>query len=232
MDIKVFEQFNNLIAGFTTKPDKSDIRREEMVKAAKQNGSYVVRPKLVHGDAVLPITAEILSDSYIECVDVDGLITDLKGVRLTSTHGDCIPIYAFDSKRNVIGLAHAGWKGTALGIAGKMISSMKNYYKCNPLDIWVFIGPGIDKCHFEFGEKEALQYFFDRNPWTKDFSYSNENPDKLYLDLKGINKQFVFNEGVVNIELSPECTYCNKDKFYSYRRSKDTDRMLAYIEMK
>ena len=98
--------------------------------------------------------------------------------------------------------------------------------------IWVFIGPGIDQCHFEFGEKEALQYFFDKNPWTKDFSYSSENPEKLYLDLKGINKQFVFNEGVVNIELSPECTYCNKDKFYSYRRSKDTDRMLAYIEMK
>ncbi len=232
MDIKVFEQFNNLTAGFTGKPDKSDIRREEMVKAAVENGTYVVRPILVHGDTVLPVTSDMLSDSYIECIGVDGLVTDIKGVRLTSTHGDCIPIYAYDPKRNVIGLVHAGWKGTALGISGKLISSMRNLYNCDPFDICVFIGPGIDKCHFEFSKRDAEQYFFDKNSWTKGFSYPNSDSEKVYLDLKGINECFLKNEGVESIEISPECTFCNEDRFYSYRRCGDTDRMLAYIEMR
>lgn len=232
MDIKVFPQFNNIVAGFTTKPDDSDSRRAKMV--LDNPNTYVIRPRQVHGNDVLAIKEDMLGENhYIEIPEMDGLITNLKGVRLTSTHGDCIPVYAVDPIKNVIGVAHAGWKGTALMIAQKLIEAMASTYSCQPKDIQCFIGPGIDKCHFEFGLKEAEEYFFMPNPSTRAYLAKELSKDKILLDLKGINKHFLMNAGVPeeNIEVSPECTYCDVAKFYSYRRCKDTKRMLAYIEM-
>lgn len=203
-----------------------------MASSAAKTGKCVIRPCLVHGNAILPVTKNMVQNkSYIEYEEIDGLITNVPGIILTSTHGDCIPVYAYDPVKQVIGLAHAGWKGTSLGIAGKLIESMKKNYDCNSADIYAYIGPGIDKCHFEFGIKEAEEFFYSKNPWTKNYAYPHKDLSKLYLDLKGINRQFMLLEGVKNIEISSECTYCNADKFYSYRRSKDTDRMLAYIEI-
>lgn len=232
MSLIIFSQFNNVIAGFSTKPDKSDVLRADMTAEAASQGKHLVRPCLVHGKDISCITRDMLgSDAYIELDDIDGLVTDIPGVRLTSTHGDCIPLYAFDPVRKVIGLAHAGWKGTALGIAFELIQTMKDKYGCDPKDIYTYIGPGIGPCHFEFGRKEAEEYFF-QNRWTENFALKHENPEKLYLDLKGINKRFFELAGVERIEISSDCTCCMEDEYYSYRRSKEMDRMLAYIELK
>lgn len=231
MDQKIFEQFNNIKAGFTEKPDKSNLRRDEMVLKAASSGRFVVRPLLVHGKRIVKIDKAMLKAPYVEIADCDGTVTDLAGVVLTSTHGDCIPVYAYDPVKKVIGLVHAGWKGTALGIAGCLIDSMRDEYGCRPKDIYAYIGPGIDKCHFEFGRAEAEEYFYSENPETKEYEYPHpSDPCKVLLDLKGINRYFLMQRGVMNIDISAECTYCNEAKYYSYRRSKDTGRMLAYIE--
>jgi len=248
MSLIIFSQFNNVIAGFSTRPLKSDVLRLEMTTQASAEGRYLVRPCLVHGKDICCITKNVLgSESYIELDNFDGLVTDIPGVRLTSTHGDCIPLYAYDPVRKVIGLAHAGWKGTALGIASELIRTMVEKYGCHPLDIYTYIGPGIGPCHFEFGKAEAEEYFFT-NSWTKAFAFkqaaknanllnnnlaiTNTSSDKLFLDLKGINKRFFQLAGVDHIDVSPDCTYCMSDKYYSYRRAGEMDRMLAYIELK
>jgi len=233
MSLEIFKQFDNsVIAGFSTKPDKSDKLRNKMVLDAKASNRWVIRPCLIHSKNICCITKDMLRDDpYIEIEELDGLVTDIPGVRLTSTHGDCIPLYAYDPIKKVIGLAHAGWKGTSLGIAFELINTMIDKYGSSASDINVFIGPGIDRCHFEFGIKEAEEYFF-KSEWTREYSYPHENKDKLYLDLKGINQKYFELAGVSKIEVSGDCTYCMEDKYYSYRRSKDTDRMLAYIELK
>lgn len=232
MDLKVFQQFNNIIAGFTKKPDNAESRRMKMAAEAAENHRYVIHATHVHGKTVADITNEILCEkSYIVIEDTDGLITNVPGVRLTSVHGDCIPVYAYDPVKKVIGLSHAGWRGTALGISFEMIEKMKSQYGCNPENIFAFIGPGIGKCHFEFGKDMAEKFFFSQNSWTQNYSIQTEDPDKLLMDLKGINEHFLSLSGVKNIEISNECTYCDIDNYYSYRRGKDMERMLAYIEI-
>ena len=44
---------------------------------------------------------------------VDALVTDEPGVTLVTYYADCTPLFFADTKRRVIALAHAGWRGTA-----------------------------------------------------------------------------------------------------------------------
>lgn len=229
-DLKIFDNFDNVVAGFTRKPDDSLERREVMIASAKENGGHVVKPLLVHGVKVQTITSDLLGDkAYIEISDTDGIITDLPNVVLTTTHADCLPLYAYDSVKNVIGLAHSGWKGTAKGIAKELVVAMKETYGCNPKDINAYIGPGICKCHFEFGLDYAKECF--KLDWMSDYIFE-KSEDKVRIDLKGISKHFFEIAGVNNVEICSDCTYRDEDSYYSYRRANDTKRMLAYISLK
>ena len=230
MDIKYFEKFN-ITAGFTQVPDLSDVRRSAMADEAAARGGFVIRPCLVHGVHIEPITKEFLKDrpSYIEIEECDGLVTDIPDVTLTSTHGDCIPVYAYDPEKKVIGLAHAGWRGTVDGIAASLISSMKEHYCCIPSDIKAVVGPGIGRCHFEVSEDVAHE-FKEKLSWCDGFIYKGPSEGKYMIDLKGINAEFLKISGVSDIEISPICTFEDKN-CYSYRRDGTQKRMLAYIRL-
>ena len=82
----------------------------------------------------------------------DGLVTDIPGVTLAVYSADCLPILLYDPVRRVVGAVHAGWRGTALGIAAKAVERMVDCYGCDRLDILAAVGPGISKCCFETHE--------------------------------------------------------------------------------
>ena len=97
-----------------------------------------------------------------ELPDVDGLITDKKGITLSTTNADCILFLFYDPVKNVIANVHSGWRGTFQKIGEKAIRKMIEYYKCDPKDILCFICPSIRKCHFEVDEdvKELCEDIF------------------------------------------------------------------------
>ena len=230
-DLRIFEEFENLTAGFTRKPDNCDVRRSDMVDAVKEFGGCVVKPILVHGNRVANVTQEMIAGkSYIEIPETDGAVTNLPNVVLTTTHADCIPVYAYDPVKNVIGLAHAGWKGTANGIAKELVHAMIDSFDCQPTDIVAHIGPGIGKCHFEFGIDYAQECFTSNYKWMQDYMFP-AGQDKVKIDLKGINEHFFNLAGVGKVQISSDCTYCD-NRYYSFRRAKDTERMLAYITLR
>ena len=241
--IKVFEQFNNIEAFFTEKPEKTETLIPEIVSKLS-GGEYFIKPWMVHGKHVQVADSEFLSAShveiqgypelqgkegYIEVPDTDGLVTDIPGVALVTTHGDCIPVYVYDPVKKVIGVAHAGWKGTMLGIAGELAKVMKQRYGSKGADIYAFIGPGIGKCHFEVKDDVKSQ-FEAEEPWMTEF-IEKKDEEHYYIDLKHINERYLRLEGLENIEISGECTYCLEERFWSYRRCGDTARMLAYIKI-
>ena len=142
MDIRIFEKYN-IEAGFTTRETTSDIKRDSLIEKSRLSGGMVVRPLLIHGKKIAVIKK--IEDTYLEIPDTDGCITDVPGVVLTSTHGDCLAIYTYDRSTGAVGLSHAGWKGTLIGIAKEMISSMIREYDSKPEDIYCYISPGISK---------------------------------------------------------------------------------------
>ena len=220
-------------AGFTCRPADGKVYRADLLKEAP-----VVRLSLVHGkeiavirgagpEGAAPFRADT-DEEFLDVYDADGAVTDLPGVYLTTTHGDCLPIWACDPVRGVIGIAHAGWRGTLEGIAANLIRTMASAYGCDPADICCEIGPGIGACCFEVGP-DVADLFLERFPWAEDFVYGHPGR-RPFLDLKGINAELLRMEGAERIGISSHCTCCEPDLFWSHRRSGDKTRMLAFIQ--
>lgn len=150
--------------------------------------------------------------------DVDGLITNIKDIPLVTFYADCVPVYFYDPIKEVIGMAHSGWKGTVLGIAEVMLNMFKNDYESNVNDIVVAIGPAICKSCYEVG-KEVVDGLRDLPFDISDFYEYDSTKDKYHIDLWEINKKMLLELGVLNehISVSDLCTKCNPELFFSHR---------------
>ncbi|MBP5749567.1 MAG: laccase domain-containing protein, partial [Firmicutes bacterium] len=71
--------------------------------------------------------------------------------------------------------------------------------------------------------------FTDKYAWAEEYVYAHPGA-RPHIDLKGVNAELLTLEGVGQIEVSPRCTCCEPDMFWSHRRSGDRTRMLAFIE--
>ena len=117
--------------------------------------------------------------------DVDGLITNEKKIALVTTHADCVPLFFYDPKNGVVGVAHSGWKGTLYEIAREMIYKFTYNFKSNAGDIIVSIGPSLCQSCFEVDE-DVRDLFLNENQEYKKF--------RTYL-LKNTPK-FIFKRGI------------------------------------
>lgn len=161
----------------------------------------------------------------------DALITNMPGVFLGAFFADCFAIYFFDPRRRVIGLAHAGWKGTITGIAGLTVKEMQHRFSCRPQDLEVFIGPGISSCCFEIQPDLAGQV---EKAFTNAADLLQERAGRYTWDLAVSNASVLAGAGVEadRIEICGLCTACREDLFYSYRRDGGTTgRMGAFVSL-
>jgi len=159
----------------------------------------------------------------------DALITAEKDVLLAITIADCIPIYFYALKPGIVGLAHAGWQEIKLGVASWTVRKLKEKFNIKPSEIEAYLGPHIRSCHFEVKKDVALAFKEHKKAVIK-------RNNKLFISLSGIIKEQLIKSGLKldNIKISQECTYCLKDKYFSYRRDKPKKikTMIAYIGMK
>jgi len=153
-----------------------------------------------------------------------GLITNKKNLFLTVTIADCVPIYFFDEKKIIIGLAHADWRGVVKNISKLLIDKMINKFNSRPEDIIAYIGPHLQKCHFEVKEDVLSQFKSE---------YVIKENNLITVDLLSMIKKQLLSQGIMadNISSSSECTYCDEDKYFSYRRDKPEKikAMIAFI---
>jgi len=163
----------------------------------------------------------------------DAMVTDTPNICLTVLQADCVPLLFFDLKKKVIGVAHAGWKGTVRVVAQNTVKVLKEKFHCSPDDIFVGIGPSIGPCCYEIGPEVVIQ--IDKASHNKS-DYIHETPDgKSYFNLWEANKMQLVQSGIPekNIEIAKICTYCNHTVFFSYRhQQRETGRFGAGIMLK
>ncbi len=145
----------------------------------------------------------------------DGIITSSKNIALGILTADCAPILFYDSKKNIISAAHAGWKGAYKKIVVKMINYLKKKgSKLN--DLIAIIGPCISQRNYEIKE-DFIKKFLNQSQANKRHFIRKNN--KIYFDLKSYIFQQLKNTGIKNIEIIKKDTFNPKNKFFSARRS-------------
>lgn len=165
--------------------------------------------------------------------DTDGLYTNLKNTLLTLCYADCVPIYFFSAKHDMIGIAHAGWKGTVKGIATEMINEWKKK-GIDSSDIQVAIGPSIcEKCYVV--DKRVIN---EVDSWLSsgdNIPYNEISAGQYQLNLRKLNQMILEKSGISseNIYMTNLCTSCDLGEFYSHRRDRgNTGRMIGFIGLK
>jgi len=169
--------------------------------------------------------------------DVDGLVTDAPGVCLATFHADCAPVFLLDPRRGCAGLAHSGWRGTALGIGREAVAAMVREYGSRPQDILAAVGPCVCQLCYEVGSDvaEAMKPGYPASAWPRLFRPSGGGEGKLLLDLREACRLTLAQAGVPerNIAVSGLCTSCRGDLFFSHRASKGRrGNMAAFIMLK
>lgn len=167
--------------------------------------------------------------------NIDGLITNERGITLGAFFADCIPLYFYDKKRKVIGLAHSGWRGTCKKMGEVMIKEMKTHFNTQPDDVTVCIGPGIcsDCYQVSMDVYEEFSKIFSKK--DLDLIFKKDGDAHFRLDLWKANEIILKSTGVPakNLHISNICTACNTDLLYSHRiLGEKRGNMAAFIALR
>lgn len=155
-----------------------------------------------------------------ELPKADAVITNNPKVTLLMRFADCVPLLFFDPGQEVIGLAHAGWKGTLQKIALKTIQSMREVYGTKPEEVIAGIGPSIGPDHYQVrGDviKKVKANFPNVYP-----RLLRERERAVKLDLWEANRQALREIGVRRIEVAEICTACHVRDWFSHRAENGT----------
>ncbi len=193
------------------------VSRRDVATARQVHGSRVALVGLADRGRVIPAT--------------DALITDVPGVALMLRFADCLPVLLYDPVRRVIGLAHAGWRGTIEGIAAKTAAAMIEAYGGRPADIVAGLGPCIGPCCYQVGTEviEAVKASFHH--WQG--LLQPQGDGSLHFDLWEANRRQLVELGIEEIEVSRLCTACHTDEFFSHRaEGARTGRFAALLGMR
>lgn len=154
-----------------------------------------------------------------DCDSADGLCTNVPGVTLVVYAADCVPIYFFDPEHQAIGLAHAGWRGTAAGMAGVMVRRLEQEFGTRPQALLAAIGPSICRDCFEVDEPVAE--VFQALPGWEKFVTGPEH-EKYHVDLWECCRQTLLDSGVLaeHITLGNVCTMEESSLLFSHRKTR------------
>jgi polyphenol oxidase len=146
----------------------------------------------------------------------DALLEDAPRAVVAVRTADCIPILLVDERLRAVAAVHAGWRGTAGGIARRAVEAMRERFGTDAGDLHAAIGPGIGECCFEVGPEVAAE--FGRNDLGNDLIN-----DRVHIDLAAENRRQLLEAGVTGerIYASNLCTKCLSGDFHSFRRDRE-----------
>jgi YfiH family protein len=180
----------------------------------------ILRTKQVHATEVVQLDAPVTP-----WPEADALWAARRGVLLGIVAADCVPVFVVDATAGIVGLAHAGWRGTSLGVTRALIRAMVAG-GAHAERLVAALGPSIGPCCYTI-DAERVELVRDRlGPGNDDIVADGR------MDLWLANERQLREEGVQTVEVSAICTRCGGEDVWSYRgRTPDTEygTCLAFI---
>ena len=139
---------------------------------------------------------------------------------------DCMPVLLAGEAGEAVGLAHAGWRGLAAGVIEATLQAMA----VAPQRVLAWLGPAIGPRVYEVGD-EVRDAFLARDAAAA-AAFVAVRPHHWLLDLYAIARQRLARAGVTRVFGGTQCTYSDREQFFSFRRDRTSERMaaLAWLE--
>jgi len=200
----------------------TSVQRAYLLKYCDADIPQVFWRKQIHGEDIL--IARNGAGTCKGCIDADAFITDEKNLPIALRTADCVPVFIFDPEFCVIGLAHAGWRGTYKAIAVKTVQKMQEVFHSQPSSLKVVLGPSIRECCYLVGEE--FRHYFP--------SHVMDREGHLYADMISANRDQLLKAGVSkeNIFDSGACTCCDNNYFSFRRDGKKAGRMISLMMLR
>lgn len=199
--------------------------------AAGFDSEKLVAFSQIHGDGVCVATEKDAGECYLsEKRKFDAVVTNVSGLPIATYHADCVPIFFLDPIKRAIGVAHAGWRGTAKRCPAAAIRAMVENYGCDVKNILAAIGPSIGKCCFETDgdvPEAMLESFGDvATPHIEDVGNGRYRVSLSGLNLETLRECGISND---NITVDESCTCCNNSLFWSHRATAGIRGTMAAV---
>ncbi len=175
----------------------------------------------VHGNCVI----DALDDGVVR--EGDAAYIDKPGLAAAVMTADCLPVFFASKSGARVAVAHAGWRGLLDGV---LENTLKRFPDA-PQEICVWLGPAIGQCHFEVGGEVRdafLQASTSKQGVAQAFRPS-DTEGKFFADLYQLATLRLKAYGVCSIHGGGYCTYCDEERFYSFRRESRTGRFASVI---
>ena len=222
--------FNTLNCSLSSNDKKKNIKQnvKRVLNRLDFSNHKLITGIQYHSNKVIIINNKNYNNKIYKA---DGFITKNKNIVLGILTADCAPIFFYDPLNQIIGAAHAGWRGCLKNICYKTIQSMKKLGSNNN-NINAIIGPCINISNYEVS-KDLYKKFINVNKEYKKFFvikksgkffFYLEKTLKYQLKILKINKIIMVNDD----------TFSNHNRYFSHRRSNicnnnETGRMLNVI---
>ncbi|MBR7184482.1 MAG: peptidoglycan editing factor PgeF [Clostridia bacterium] len=227
--------FSTRIGGVSTLPHTASLN----LAFGRGDDDAVVLANLDRFTEAVGVPAEVISLPQIHSADVrvvgendrglgcqrpadgscDGYVTTSRGVTVGVKTADCVPILLADETAGIIAALHAGWRGTAAGIAREGVRKMVAL-GAHPSRIKAAIGPAIGPCCYAVGEDflAAVSAFPCADLCLP---HITRRAGQNFADLSAMNTDILLAEGLLpaQIDTAGLCTCCDTEHFYSHRAS-------------
>ncbi|GAA6226800.1 laccase domain-containing protein 1 [Lates japonicus] len=153
----------------------------------------------------------------------DGMVTNQTGVVLAAPGADCMPILFADPVLKVIGAAHAGWRGTLMGVGMATVEAMVTEFGCQVSNIVVAVGPSVGACCFTKEKEQALDFIRIHPDCVPDPDSDRPHvnirlANRILLQKGGILPEHIHDDTVTDRPCVTPCTSCHPELFFSHVR--------------
>ena len=202
----------NVIAGSTTRHTEDGLLPENLRYLNQVHGAVVV-------------SANMLRDAD-EPLDADAVTGRRPGDACAVRTADCLPVLFCSTDGARVASAHAGWRGLAAGVLENTIIALN----CAAGDLMAWLGPAISQPNFEVGG-EVRDAFLSHDADAAACFEPNVS-GRWQADLYGLARRRLAAAGIEAVYGGGWCTFADSDRFYSYRRGRETGRMVSFVALK
>ncbi|MBT9382917.1 peptidoglycan editing factor PgeF [Pseudooceanicola sp. CBS1P-1] len=218
----------NCGASSTDQAEIVSINRARVAQAMDVPPGTLAQVKQVHSARAVTTTGP-----FDTAPEADGMATATPGVALAILTADCQPVLFQDPVAQVVGAAHAGWRGALDGVLEATIEAMESL-GASRSNITAAIGPTISQKAYEVGP-EFLDAFLDQDPDNSRF-FAGGTADRMQFDLPSYGLHRLRSAGIAQAEWIGHCTYSDPGRFFSYRRTThegaaDYGRLISVIRL-